>query len=286
MSKKILIFGGTGLIGKPVVEHLAKEGFEIKLFVRTPEKAEEMFGTCYEIFVGDLQNKESIKNAMKGCSGVHVSLKGGPTPESYELAEHKGTSNIVAVATELGIEKLTYLSGATVDSKNRHFYMINAKYNAEEIIKNSGVPYVIFRATTFMESIPLFVQNGRASMIGKQRYPMHLIAATDFAKMVSKVYNSSEIVNQSLNVFGEEAIDLMDALERFCKVSFPKLKVGRVPIWLISIIAYFTRDRNLKDTIRFMAYLDKTEEGKELKLATDVLGISPLSYQQWCEVQT
>ncbi len=69
MIKKILITGGNGFIGKHLTAKLLEEGFAVRVAGRgnkptnLPEKV--------EYFQIDYQDKESIKNALKGCGGVY-----------------------------------------------------------------------------------------------------------------------------------------------------------------------------------------------------------------------
>lgn len=49
---------------------------------------------------------------------------GGPKAESFDQIEHKGTANIAIVSAKMGVERLTYISGATVAEENAWFPMI------------------------------------------------------------------------------------------------------------------------------------------------------------------
>ena len=69
---------------------------------------------------------------------------------------------------------------------------------AKTAIKACGIPYTIFRATWFMESFPLFIQNKRIVVVGKQTVPLHWLAAKDYARMVAKAYQTPEAANRRL----------------------------------------------------------------------------------------
>jgi hypothetical protein len=88
-----------------------------------------------------------------------------------------------------------------------------------------------------MESLPLFVVKGRASVLGKQPYPYHWVAAEDFARMVSTAFGLEEALNQRLFVLGPEAIPTHEALRRYCAVFHPDIKkVASMPFWLVKVL--------------------------------------------------
>ena len=109
--KKILVLGATGLLGKPVVRQLVADGFQVRVLARDVEKARPMFAETVEVVPGDVIDLASLENAMTGCDAVHISVGGEVDQLSAE--------NVVALAPRLGIERITYISGATVAEQNR-----------------------------------------------------------------------------------------------------------------------------------------------------------------------
>jgi uncharacterized protein YbjT (DUF2867 family) len=285
MDKVILVVGATGMLGEPVARQLDADGYKVRILTRSPEKAKTKFGDSYEIVQGDVEQPDTLETALAGCYGVHINLAGGPTPESYNRIEHRGTANVTQAASRTGVKRLTYLSGASVRQENTRFYATKAKYQAEAAIKNCGIPYTIFRASWFMESLPLFVRGNRASMIGKQPAPVHWVAATDYARMVSKAYQTPEAENKTFYVYGPEAIPMLDALKTYCAIAHPEVKVSSVPVWVIKLMATFTRKAQLKDVTNLMAYFEKFTEDCDPTEANQILGAPTTTLQQWSAEQ-
>jgi len=73
MAKRILVIGGTGLLGEPLARHLRKNGFCLRLMVRNVESAFRRFGDGFEIVAGDLMDGRQLKEAAKNCS-VFISI--------------------------------------------------------------------------------------------------------------------------------------------------------------------------------------------------------------------
>ena len=67
-----------------------------------------------------------------------------------------------------------------------------------------GVPYTIFRATFFMETLPRFVRRTRASLLGNQPHPWRWVAADDYARMVAAAYTTPAAANKLLTILGPE----------------------------------------------------------------------------------
>lgn len=285
MPQTILIIGATGKLGEPVARQLLKEGYAVRVLARNPEKAKTKLGQAFEIVQGDVEKPASLSAALEGCYGVHISLAGGPTPESYARVEFQGTVNVAHAAVKQGVKRLTYLSGASVREENSWFYQIQAKFKAETALRESGIAYSIFRCSWFMESLPNLVQGKRAMLIGRQPTPLHWIAAQDFARMVAQAYCLPEAANKTFYIYGPETIPMQQALETYCTLVRPDAKVSKMPIWLISILAILSREPRLKDVAQLMAYFEHYTEANDPSEANTLLGAPTTTLQQWCLAQ-
>ena len=166
MKKIILVIGGTGILGQPVSRCLKEAGFQVRIMTRDLQKARKTFDSSFEIVAGDPMDASCLEEALNGCYGVHISL---PTEVEQQVAE-----TVAKVAPRHGVERITYISGATVAEENRWFPMINRKFLAEKAIQESGIPYTIIRPTWVMDGLPLFVNQGRAAVLGYAALPLSL----------------------------------------------------------------------------------------------------------------
>ncbi len=274
--EKVLVLGGTGLLGGPVARRLQADGFEVRLLARNPEKAHAMFGDSFEIVAGDVTDVGSLERVLAGTDGVHVSVGGAVDQLSAE--------NVAALAPRLGLERITYVSGSTVFEQNRWFPMIEQKLMAEKAIRECGVSYTIFCPTWAMEQLPRFVRDGRASIIGKQPTPVHWFAADDLARMVATAYQREEAANKRLFVHGPEALTMKEALERYCRAFHPEIEsVSVMPIWLAEVIATVTRNEAMKFAVTLLAYFDKAGEMGDPTEANRLLGAATTTLDAWIE---
>jgi uncharacterized protein YbjT (DUF2867 family) len=271
------------MLGEPVTRQFQAEGFRVRILSRSPQKAAARFGPGFEILQGDVQDEASLVRAIKGCAGVHINLKGGPRPEDYERIEVRGARAVINAARKSGVQQITYLSAYTIRRENAKSPSTIAKFEAEESIRASGIPYVIFRATWFMESLPEFVQGKQAIVPGKQPNPLHWLAAADYARMVVRSYQSPDAHGKELYTYGPQAFSMKEALKTYCGFVAPQVRVTTIPLWFLSLLAKVSFNAELEDTARFMAYYDKYGEEGSSDEANRLLGAPITTLEQWCQ---
>ena len=130
-NNTLLISGGTGSFGNAVLDKFIDSNIgEVRIFSRDEKKQDDMRkkyqSSKLKFHIGDVRDKESINNAMKGVDYVFhaAALKQVPSCEFYPMEAVKtnviGTSNIVDVAVENNIKKIICLS------TDKAVYPINA----------------------------------------------------------------------------------------------------------------------------------------------------------------
>jgi uncharacterized protein YbjT (DUF2867 family) len=274
MKKRILVLGATGLLGKPVSFALQNAGYEVRVFTRDQQKAQAFFDDSFEIVAGDLLDCAELKNAMQDCYGVHIGLPSEVEQKAVEL--------VAAAADNLGVKRITYISGASVAEENRAFPMIERKLLAEKAITDSGVPYSILCPTWVMESLPMFVNDGKANGLGKQPCPYHWVAAEDIATMIVNAYTEDKDQSERCIVHGPQAILMLDALKRYCAIFHPQIKsISSMPIWLARVLAGLMNDAAFKFAVQMMAYFEKVGEGTMLPQPGCRLGEPKITLDEW-----
>ena len=273
---RILVLGGTGLLGEPVARRLDGDGFRVRIFSPDPDRARDRFPGPFEWAAGDVTDAAALRRALAGCDGVHISVAGP--------AEGMAAENIAALALEAGIDRIAYVSGSTVDEANRWFPMVEQKLLAERAVEASGVAWTIFRPTWPFESLARFVRDGRATVIGRHPTPYHWFAADDFARMVSTAFRTDEAAGRRLYVHGPEAITMHDALDRYRRALYPEIEsVSTLSTGLGRVIATLTRNEMLRFACQLMAYFDRVEELGDPSEANRLLGAPTTTLDRWLE---
>jgi len=275
---KILVLGGTGMLGAPVARRLLADGFAVRLLSRDPDKARALFDESFEVVAGDVTDPDSLKAALTGCDGVHVSV-GGP-------AELPAAQNVAALAPELGLQLITYISGATAVAENGWFPMTAQKLAAEEAIRACGLPFTILCPSWPMEQLPRFARGGQPLLIGDRLYACHWFAAADLARMVSTAYQKEEAAGKKLFVHGPQLVTMKEALERYCRVFHPEVEsVSVMPIDAARAAAKSSGNQMLGFFAELMAYFEKAGEPGDPTEANQLLGAPQTTLEAWIEAQ-
>ncbi|HNO83999.1 MAG TPA: NAD(P)H-binding protein [Anaerolineales bacterium] len=279
IDKTILVIGGTGMLGKPVAQQLKADGFNVRLLVRNPEKARKLLGDGYEFIQGDVDNVASLSAALTGVDGVHISLKGGPTEADFERMDHFAVRDISKIAKEENVGRVTLISAYAVSEEKADTPESRSKVRGEAALKSSGVPYTIFRASWFMETLPLFVQGKSISLIGKQIHPLHWIAAEDYARMVSKSYQTEETLNKELYIFGPEAYTMGEAMKIYA--DHAGVKVSPMSTQMLAILGTLTLNTEWKGMSVLMKHYENWGEDGSPDEANRLLGAPQVTLREW-----
>ncbi len=271
---KILVLGGTGMLGAPAVRRFLDDGFDVRVFVRDPVRVRALFGQTVDLVAGDVGNVKALERAMEGCAAVHVSIGGEVDRESAE--------NVALLAPRMGTLRIGYVSGSTVCEENGWFPMVAAKLAAERAVEESGVPWTIFRPTWPMEQLPNFVRLGRPMVIGALPTPYHFFAAADMARMLSAAYQSEAAEGKRLYVHGPEALRVKDAVERYARhLDLQTREATVMSIRKAKVIGFLTGNRRLRGAAALMAYFEKVGEPGDPAEADEILGAPTTTLDEW-----
>jgi len=280
-AKTILVIGATGMLGKPVAQQLKADGFNVRLLVRNPEKAKKLLGEGYELMQGDVDNEASLRAALTDVDGVHISLKGGPTEADFERMDHFAVRDIARIAKEKNVGRVTLISAYAVSEEKADTPESRSKVRGEAALKSSGVPYTIFRATWFMETLPLFVQGKNISLIGNQIHPLHWIAVEDYARMASKSYQTDETLNKELYIFGPEAYTMGEAMKIYAEHA--GVKVSPISTSMLSVLGMLTFNAEWKGMATLMKHYENWGEDGSPEEANQLLGSPRVTLNEWCK---
>jgi uncharacterized protein YbjT (DUF2867 family) len=134
---KIVVIGGTGLIGSKMVSQLKKMGHEV--LAASPD-------TGVNTITG-----EGLSEALKGAEKV-VDVANSPSFADDDVMEFFKTSghNLLAAEKEAGVKHHIALSIVGADRLPNSGYL-RAKVEQERLIRESGIPYTILHSTQFFE---------------------------------------------------------------------------------------------------------------------------------------
>jgi uncharacterized protein YbjT (DUF2867 family) len=200
---KIVVIGGTGLIGSKVVEKLKQKGQEA--IAGSPN-------TGVNTITG-----EGLKQAMAGTQVV-IDLANSPSFEDKAVLEFFQTSgrNLLVAEAAAGVRHHVALSIVGTDRTSDNGYF-RAKVAQEKLIEASGIPYTIIRSTQFMEFLRGIADSSAAG--NRVRISPGLfqpIAADDVAANVADVALAPPR-NGIVEIVGPERAPFNEIVARYLK---------------------------------------------------------------------
>jgi dihydroflavonol-4-reductase len=152
MTDSVLVTGGTGVIGRAIVERLLAEGGRVKALARSETSASALRQLGADPVRGDVLDLEALASAMQGCelvyhaAGANAFCVRDPSP-MFEV-NVIGSQNVVRAAALAAVERVVYTSSAatlgerkgTVGSEQSHhrgWFLSNyerSKFDAERAV--------------------------------------------------------------------------------------------------------------------------------------------------------
>ncbi len=209
----IVVAGGSGTLGRFVVEELRARGASVRALVRDAVRARAVLGQEVEVVGVDVRDREGVRAGVRGAtvviSAVHGFLGGrGAGPAAVD---RDGNANLVAAARDAGAAiVLTSIVGAAADSPLELFRM---KHAAEQLLGDSTVPWTVVRATAFFETWIQVLRktsdrSGRVLVFGRGQQPIPFVSARDVAVLLASAALGGSLRGQVLEVGGPQRLTM------------------------------------------------------------------------------
>jgi uncharacterized protein YbjT (DUF2867 family) len=202
---KIVVIGGTGLIGGKLVPILRKSGHEVLAASRS---------TGVNTLTG-----EGLASAMVGAQVV-VDVANSPSFDDKPVMDFFQTAgrNIVAAEAAAGVSHHVALSVVGTERLLASGYF-RAKLAQEELVKASNIPYTIVRATQFFEFVGAIADSGvDGNVIRLPPAMMQPIAADDVAALLAEIALARPL-NGMVEIAGPEPIRMDDLVRQYLSAS-------------------------------------------------------------------
>jgi uncharacterized protein YbjT (DUF2867 family) len=208
---KIVVIGGTGLIGSKTVERLRKKGHEV--LAASPNSGVNTI------------TGEGLTEALAGAQVV-IDLANSPSFEDKAVLEFFKTSgrNLLTAGKAAGVKHHIALSIVGAERLPDSGYL-RAKMVQERLIRESGIPYTIVHSTQFFEFLGGIAQSATAGdTVTLPSAYFQPIASDDVADIMTDVALSAPI-NGIIEIAGPEPVRMSDLVARFLKATNDPRKV-------------------------------------------------------------
>jgi len=201
-NQTILVTGATGNQGSAAARHLLQRGnFTVRALVRDPNKpaAQALKQAGAELVEGDLNDRASLDRALQGTSGV-FSVQGITDGLDVEIRQGKAITDAAKAA---GIQHFVYSSVGSAE-RNMGVPHFDSKFQIEEYIRASGLPYTILRPVFFFfncNAMRSMVENGTLPQPLSPDTKLQQLSEEDYGEMVAEVFDhAADFLNRETEV--------------------------------------------------------------------------------------
>ncbi|HYD87701.1 MAG TPA: complex I NDUFA9 subunit family protein [Vitreimonas sp.] len=166
MSDLVVVFGGSGFIGKQIVRSLAKRGYRVRIAMRRPHLGHELrvMGDVGQIQLvqANLRFPESVDAALEGAGSVInlVATLYESGPQNFEALHVEGARAVAEAAARRGVGRIVHISALGAGPKGSRF--ARSKYHGERAVLDAA-PY----ATILRPSIVFGPEDGFFNRFGR-----------------------------------------------------------------------------------------------------------------------
>ena len=247
MNNLVTVYGGSGFIGRYIVQKLARSGYRVRVATRRPNEA--IFLKTYgmvgqvEPILCNIRNESSIRNAMLGADAVVncVGILESVGKNKFVEVQHKGADFVSRIASELGVKKLVHISaiGADIDSKSK--YASSKGFGESSTLKNFPGAIILRPSIVFGfedKFFNRFASMARLSPIlpivgGNTKFqPVYV---DDVARAAVLGINN-DVKAGIYELGGPEVASFNELMRRMLKIILRRRLIVNLPFWIASLM--------------------------------------------------
>jgi NADH dehydrogenase len=300
---KILVTGASGFVGQAVLEELDRSRTPMVGYLRAASDPVVACRVGARIVRGDITDRAALSAAFARGVDAVVHLVGilREEDESFEQIHVQGTKNVVELAQQFAVAKLVHVSALGASETGSTRYQ-RTKGQAEQIVRNSGVPWTILRPSAIFGagSEMVAVLEFLASFFWRTPVPdtgsgkLQPIYVRDVAKCVTRALVDEATARQSYDLGGPEVLtfdqmaSLVEARRGWTK---PHLTVPYGLLWLYSCILNLPGLRTIARWAQSKVLFFPLATSGELSLLAEsntcdgsvptVFGVTPVPMAEW-----
>jgi uncharacterized protein YbjT (DUF2867 family) len=242
----ILVTGANGFVGRNLVGRLRKDGIAVRALVRNVAKAARLRDLGAELAEGDISNPSSLEAAMQGCEKV-VHLVGiiqEAPGVTFKGVHVDGTRKLLEAAKKAGVRHFIYQSalGSRPNAKSQYH---RTKWEAEELVRASGLPFTILRPSLIYGPGDLFTVrlsemiklSPVLPVIGSGRSRIQPIFIDDVVECVRKIVTSDSYLNEMYEIGGPEQLTYEAVTKEIAEVMGVKRPTIHLPTFFMGPLA-------------------------------------------------
>ncbi len=230
----ILVVGATGTLGAAVTRMLLAQGQPVRILARPQSPYQPLRDAGAQVVLGDLKERGSLDAPCQDVDTVittatSAARSGEDTVQTVDL---QGNRSLIDTAKAAGVKQFIFVSVLTADPTSPVPFL-QAKGEAEDALRASGIPYTILAPNGYMELMVAGVVGMPAMMgqpvtiVGGDR-KHSFISASDVAAFILAAIGNSAALNQKLFLGGPQPLSFRDAVAIYERVLGHQIQVRSV----------------------------------------------------------
>lgn len=238
----VTVFGGTGFLGRRIVQHLVKAGMQVRVAARTP-RVERFEGHEEQVVpvTVDIRDDNSVAAAVSGAGAVvnAVSLYVEKGSLTFDAIHVRGAERVARQAQSAGVERLVHVSGIGVDV-NSPSPFIRARARGEEVVRVAFREPTIIRPSVmfacddaFLSSLEKVTRLPVVPLFGQGQTRLQPAYAEDVAEAITRIISAGDYEAKVFELGGGKIYRYRDAVQAVAKHLGRKRVLASVPfpVW-------------------------------------------------------
>ena len=260
----LLILGGTGTLGRQIVLQALTKGYKVRCLVRNFRRASFLKEWGVELVYGDLTRPETLPPCLSGITAIiDASTSRVDELDSLKKVDWDGKLRLIEAAKTANIKHFIFFSTQNIE-QFENIPLMRLKYGIEKKLKESKIPYTIFRLTGFyqglieqyaipiLENLPIWVTNENTSI--------SYMDTQDIAKFCLRTLQIPETINQTFFLSGLKGWASSEIISLCEQLAGQTAKVQKVPIIFLKLVSnffgFFEWGQNISERLAFVEILN------------------------------
>ena len=260
----LLVIGGTGTLGRQIVLQALTRGYQVRCIVRNFRKASFLKEWGAELVYGDLLRPETIPPCLKGITAiVDASTSRADELKGLKKVDWEGKLSLIEAAKVANVKHFIFFSTQNVE-QFKNIPLMKVKNGIEIKLKQSGIPYTIFRLTGFyqglieqyaipiLENLPIWITN--------ENTYISYMDTQDIAKFCLRSLQIPQTKNQIFFLSGSRGWVSAEIINLCEQLAGQKAKVQRIPLFVLRAVSrffgFFEWGQNISDRLAFSEILN------------------------------
>lgn len=291
-SQWIALTGGTGFVGRHILQQLLRQGHRVRILVRDPDHLTAK-DSALKLIRGDLFDRDALSELVHETEAilhvVGIITENDRSGQTFDRVHRLATLNLLEAANAMGINRWVHMSalGTRPDATSNYH---RTKWAAEQLVRQSGLDYTIFRPSIihgpdgeFMQMVkgfwckrfPPFVPYFGAGVIGHSGAGrLQPVWVEDVSRCFVDAIMNPKSIGETYPM-GGPVVYTWPQLYKTCRQYLPRARrklILPVPVWYANLIAGklavpFNRDQVIMSQEDSVCDIDKLQTDFDFKLA-------------------